>query len=237
MSKSALAKNLREPTGAITAEAARIKLEPLGTPLRAQARAHSDGRLVLEAELPWLQLGASCTAELSDGRSIEGSVHWIGLDMTRSGTARLRILVNTESAGKSIQLSVSDADVEELLPLAKKPARRRFRWMIPVLTATLAAAAGWMASYLLTPRPQLLAAPEAAPAIARVMTPPPVVKIPAESVQLPSQEMAIVMAPTAAPGAAALLPTLPALTAPAPAAKPAETRPAKTARKVLRKQR
>src|SRR5262245_6231475 len=109
---------VREPTGAIAAEPARVKLEPLGTPLRALARAHSDGRLVLEAELPWLQLGAQCTAELSDGRSIEGTVHWIGLDMTRSGTARLRILVNTAS-GKSIQLSVSDADVQELLPVPK----------------------------------------------------------------------------------------------------------------------
>jgi hypothetical protein len=238
MSNSALAKkDLREPTGAITAEAARIRLEPLGTPLRAQARAHSDGRLVLEAELPWLQLGANCTAELSDGRCVEGSVHWIGLDMTRSGTARLRILVNTDARGKSIQLSVSDADVQELMPLANKPARRRFRWMIPILTAGLAAAAGWMASHLLTPRPQLLAAPEAAPpAVERVVAAPQVVKIPAESIQLPTQEMVFVMTPTAAPAAPALVP-LPSVAA-APEAKPVAVKPpAKAARKIIRKHR
>jgi hypothetical protein len=139
----------REPTGAVSPEAARIKLEPLRTPMRAQARAHSDGRLVLEAELPWLQLGASCSAELSDGRSIDGTVHWIGLDVTRTGTARLRILVNE---GRSIQLSVSDADVQELLPK-----KRRLRWLLPVVTALVAAGIGFTAANLLTPRPQLLA--------------------------------------------------------------------------------
>jgi hypothetical protein len=151
MAKLALVE--REPTGAVNPEAARIKLEPLGTPMRAQARAHADGRLVLEAELPWLQLGASCSAELSDGRSIDGTVDWIGLDVTRSGTARLRILVNA-CEGPSIQLSVSDADVQELLPA--QPNKRRFRWLLPIVTALVAAGGGFTAANLLAPRPQLL---------------------------------------------------------------------------------
>jgi len=214
---NALADEPREPTGAINAESVRIKLQPLGTPMRAQARAHSDGRLVLEAELPWLQLGARCAAEMSDGRSIEGTVHWIGLDMTRSGTARLRILVNTDG-GQSIQLSVSDAHVQELLPAPAPKRRRSFRWMLPIMTALLAGGLGWAAANLLTPQPKLLvaapAAAEAAPA--RILQPPSVVRIPPESVPAPAQEVAVAMAPTVAP------------------AKPA---PAKAARKIVRKHR
>jgi hypothetical protein len=140
-------------TGSVTPEAARVKLKPLGMPLRAKARAHEDGRLVLEAELPWLRLGASCTAELSDGRNIDGTVHWIGIDMTRTGTARLRILVNTQS-NQSIQLSLSDADVQELLPAPRK--RRRFRWMLPIVLTMLTGGGVWAATH--TPRPQLLPA-------------------------------------------------------------------------------
>jgi hypothetical protein len=173
--------------------------------MRAQARAHSDGRLVLEAELPWLQLGAQCTAELPDGRSIDGTVHWIGLDMTRSGTARLRILVNT-GQGQSIQLSVSDADVQELMD-APRP-KKRFRWMLPMLTAVLAGSLGWLASNLSAPpRPKLLAAAEVTQQ--RVIAPPPIVKIPAESVPMPQQEIAVVMTPTVAPALPALLPAAP----------------------------
>jgi len=219
---AALAKEPREQTGAVTAENARIKLAPLGTPMRAQARAHSDGRLVLEAELPWLQLGAQCTAELPDGRSIDGTVHWIGLDMTRSGTARLRILVNT-AQGHSIQLSVSDADVQELMPAAPVPGEarlgaKRFRWMLPMVTAILAGSLGWLASNLSAPpKPKLLAAGDV-PQQQHVIAPPPIVKIPAESVPMPAQEIAVVMTPTVAPALPAVLP------APEPQAKPvAET--------------
>jgi hypothetical protein len=179
MSKPAL-KAVREPTGAMVAETTRIKLQPLGTPLRAQARAHSDGRLVLEAELPWLQLGAACTSELSDGRSIDGTVHWIGLDMTRDGTARLRILVDTHPPAESkssIQLSVSDADVEEMLPVA--PPKKRFRWLLPLLTAGLAGVVGWFASHAIEPKPQMLAPPET-PVVANQRPVEAAVKIPEE---------------------------------------------------------
>jgi hypothetical protein len=205
MSKSAL-KAVREPTGAVMAEAARIKLQPLGTPLRAQARAHMDGRLVLEAELPWLQLGAACTSELSDGRSIDGTVHWIGLDMTRDGTARLRILVDTNGQ-KSIQLSVSDADVEELLPFARP--KRQFRWMLPILIAGLAGAVGWFASHALEAKPQLLAAPETPVAVAQRPVEPAVVKIPEEK---PAGELFAVYGPPAPTAPIAAAPTTTATT-------------------------
>jgi hypothetical protein len=210
---------LREPTGTVSAEPARIKLQPLGTPLRALARAHTDGRLVLEAELPWLQLGAECTAELHDGRSIDGKVHWIGLDMTRSGTARLRILVDTHRA-KSIQLSVHDADVEELKPA---PARRP-RWLWPAVTVLLAATAGWLASRAMTPKRELLAQVEA-PAVERSLAPPPIVHIPAESLQLPATGEVAVVVPMVAPAMPPF--AVPALSAPpAISGKPTAERPA-----------
>ncbi len=229
MGTSALANANREPTGAVSAEAARIKLQPLGTPLRAQARAHTDGRLVLEAELPWLQLGAGCTAELADGRSIDGTVQWIGLDMTRSGTARLRILVNT-SSGQSIQLSVSDADVQELHAEPAPKRRRAFGWLMPIATAMLAGALGWVASNLLAPKPKLLATPTEIAEAPRVMTPPPIMKIPAESVPAPAQEIAVVMAPAVAPAVSTVVPPAPLPDAPKAA-------PAKAARKIVRKHR
>ncbi len=229
MSLPALVKASREPTGTITAEPARIKLAPLGTPLRALARAHSDGRLVLEAELPWLQLGAACTAELADGRSVDGKVHWIGLDMTRSGTARLRILVDTQKAAKSIQLSVHDADVQELLP---PPRTKRARWLLPLVSTVLAALAGGLASHVLAPpQPQLLPTAEAQPA-AVARAPLPIIKIPAESLQLPLGDVAVVV-PILAPGVPSLgVPSLSPPSLPVPAAshsKPASSR--KPARK------
>jgi hypothetical protein len=214
---AAVKESSREPTGTVTAEPARIKLQPLGTPLRALARAHTDGRLVLEAELPWLQLGADCTAELHDGRSIDGKVHWIGLDMTRSGTARLRILVDTHQA-KSIQLSVHDADVEELRP----PPSHRPRWLWPVVTVLLAATAGWLASRAMTPKQEMMTQVEA-PVAERSLAPPPIVRIPAESLQLPSTGEVAVVVPMVAPAMPQL--GVPSLTPPA-AEKPAAATPA-----------
>src|SRR5207245_1496028 len=157
---------------------------------------------------------------------------WIGLDMTRSGTARLRILVNTD-AGQSIQLSVSDADVQELLPRASSKKRRSFGWLLPITTAVLAAAAGWAASNLSAPKPRLLAAPEAAPAASapRVITPPPVVKIPAESVPAPAQEIAVVMAAAVAPAMTAVVPPADVKPAEIKTVKPARTKAASPRRR------
>src|SRR5205823_6360776 len=70
-----------------------IHLPSLPAPLRAVARDQTDRGLMLEAELPWLTLGSEIVAELSPERAVEGTVRWVGLDVTRAGHARLRIFV------------------------------------------------------------------------------------------------------------------------------------------------
>ena len=72
----------------------RIHLPSLPAPLRASARDLTERGVMIEAELPWLRLGSQVTTELSSDRACDGRVQWIGLDVTRSGSARLRIFVD-----------------------------------------------------------------------------------------------------------------------------------------------
>src|SRR6185503_19095960 len=83
----------REPS-ALFKRDVRIRLAALPAPLRAVARDQSEEGLILEAELPWLKLGSEISAELGPGQSRTGRVRWVGLDVTRAGAARLRILVD-----------------------------------------------------------------------------------------------------------------------------------------------
>src|SRR6266542_3974909 len=76
----------------------RIHLPSLSAPLRASARDLSERGIMVEAELPWLRLGSPVTTELSPDRACDGRVQWIGLDVTRSGAARLRIFVDLNEA-------------------------------------------------------------------------------------------------------------------------------------------
>ena len=78
--------------------------------------------------------------------------------MTRSGTARLRILVDTKR-GQSIQLSVSDADVQELLAARRSQEAAAVPLDAAHLTALLAGGVGWVASSLLAAKPQILPPP------------------------------------------------------------------------------
>jgi hypothetical protein len=87
---------MREPTWNKPPRPARLRLESLDAPLRAMAREQSGDELLLEAELPWLKLGALVATELDDGVMQQGRVRWLGIDVTREGAARLRILVGPE---------------------------------------------------------------------------------------------------------------------------------------------
>src|SRR5262249_34632832 len=92
----------REPTP-FRKRDVRIHLPSLNAPLRASARDLSERGIMLEAELPWLRLGSEVTTELSPERACEGRVQWIGLDVTRSGSARLRIFVDlTDDAAPGV---------------------------------------------------------------------------------------------------------------------------------------
>lgn len=81
----------------------RIHLPELTAPLRARARDLTERGVMIEAELPWLRLGSPVTTELSPERACDGHVQWIGLDVTRSGSARLRIFVDLSEASGSIE--------------------------------------------------------------------------------------------------------------------------------------
>jgi hypothetical protein len=87
---------MREPTWGTKARPARMRLEGLKAPLRAMAREQDGDGVILEAELPWLTLGSVVTTEMEPGRAVTGRIKWVGLDVTRRGAARLRILVAEE---------------------------------------------------------------------------------------------------------------------------------------------
>jgi hypothetical protein len=159
----------------------RIRLPSLSAPLRASARDLTDQGIMIEAELPWLQLGTPVTAELSPERSCAGRMQWIGLDVTKEGAARLRLFVNLRD------------DQSNALPALAAPPRARGRSMSTsyywlrsglALSGWLAAAAlGWalvrpIKPLLLPvvsnevelpaapPRPLLIVIPKAQPAVA-----------------------------------------------------------------------
>jgi hypothetical protein len=70
---------------------ARIKFDSLPTALRAVVRDASEMGITIEAELPWLSVGTAVHADCPNGVAYTARVHSFELDVTGSGTARLRI--------------------------------------------------------------------------------------------------------------------------------------------------
>ena len=158
----------------------RIHLPSLSAPLRASARDLTERGVMIEAELPWLRLGSQVTTELSADRACDGRVQWIGLDVTRSGSARLRIFVDlTEERADGTPVGPPPAVVvaDDAMPTtdAESPRPRRgWRWVWPSL-----ALGGLIASSVLSvallqkpPAPMLLptAPPEGDTTTARAPT-------------------------------------------------------------------
>jgi hypothetical protein len=70
---------------------ARIKFDSLPTVLRAVVSDASDIGITIEAELPWLSVGTALHADCPNGVEYTAHVQSFDLDVTGSGTARLRI--------------------------------------------------------------------------------------------------------------------------------------------------
>lgn len=156
----------------------RIHLPSLSAPLRASARDLTERGVMIEAELPWLRLGSQVTTELSSDRACDGRVQWIGLDVTRSGSARLRIFVDlTEERADGTPVGPPPAIVaaDDALPIGATEERRRprpLRWLWPSLAFAGLIASGVLSMALLRrpPVPTLLptAPPERAPLALRL---------------------------------------------------------------------
>src|SRR5205823_10239429 len=126
------------------------------------------------------RLGSQVTTELSADRACDGRVQWIGLDVTRSGSARLRIFVDlTEERTDGTPVGPPPAIVsaEDALHIAgddEPRARPRLRWLWPALALSGLVATGVLSAALLrrTPAPLLLptAPPERDARIARAPT-------------------------------------------------------------------
>lgn len=186
----------REPTQ-LGGRDVRIRLPELNAPLRASARELTERGLMIEAELPWLRLGSAVTAELSPDQACDGHVQWIGLDVTRSGSARLRIFIDladeegpgapgallspaagscapAEAAGRAVARDPADA-ADRVAPSARRG------WFWPALAVTAMLTSGGLGLALLRrpPVPTLLptAPPETEPHAPR---PPSEVTVPAE---------------------------------------------------------
>ncbi|MGZ3442056.1 MAG: PilZ domain-containing protein [Polyangia bacterium] len=186
----------------------RIHLPSLSAPLRASARDLTERGVMIEAELPWLRLGSQVTTELSSDRACDGRVQWIGLDVTRSGSARLRIFVDlTEERADGTPVGPPPAIVtaaEDALPLASDGERggRRLRWLWPALALSGFMATGALSLALLRkpPAPQLLpsAPPERETARARAPEHTTVPRETAEAATAPSSAVPSSAAPSSA---------------------------------------
>jgi hypothetical protein len=209
----------------------RIHLPSLSAPLRASARDLTERGVMIEAELPWLRLGSQVTTELSADRACDGRVQWIGLDVTRSGSARLRIFVDlTEERADGTPVGPPPATVtagEDALPLATDGERtgRRLRWLWPALAMTGFLATGTLSVALLRKpvAPLLLptAPPERDTAFARA---PEHTTVPREAAEAALTKATGTAAPTPTPAASA--PAVAPSPTSVPAATPSATLPA-----------
>jgi hypothetical protein len=165
----------------------RIHLPSLPAPLRASARDLTERGVMIEAELPWLRLGSQVTTELSSDRACDGRVQWIGLDVTRSGSARLRIFVDLtpeRADGTPVGPPPAIVAADDALPIGAETERRKpspLRWLWPSLALGGLIASGVLSTALLRkpPAPMLLptAPPERDAPVARA---PATTTVPAE---------------------------------------------------------
>ena len=108
------------------------------------AREQSGESVLLEAELPWLTLGSQIDTEL-DGHVQHGRVRWVGLDVTRRGAARLRILVGPDDA-PAFPAPEHTGPMPAMGATVVKPLRRRHpaSWLALCGCAFVIALAIWM---------------------------------------------------------------------------------------------
>ena len=202
-----VALNTREPTGMFRRDV-RIRLPALPSPLRAVARDSTEAGIMLEAELPWLQLGAEVVTELSPTEARVGRVQWIGLDVTRSGSARLRIFVESEKAegearplpaaappGSSMPMAVAMAQQPMVAPPPAAPrARAAWKSWAQVAVAGLLAT-GVTAFVMRPPAPaQVLRSAMAEPAV-KATPHPPIPSVVAVPKAKPEEVVAVVTPP------------------------------------------
>lgn len=193
----------REPTGTGTTSTRRelrIRLPSLPAPLRAVARDQTDRGLMLEAELPWLTLGSEIVAELSPDRAVEGTVRWVGLDVTRAGHARLRIFVEVQGEDPQHSIAPPPATHIDSVPHVTRTKPRRAPVVLTALAVggAMALAAGATALIMRQPPPPaVLALPAIEPAAPPEAHAPPVVAVPAAATP-PAQAAAPAKAAAAA---------------------------------------
>jgi hypothetical protein len=191
----------REPTISSRRDV-RIHLPSLPSPLRATARDMTERGIMIEAELPWLRLGSPVTTELSPERACDGHVQWIGLDVTRAGSARLRVFIDLGEEGgvgePPPSVTVALGEDAPAAVGAPAPRRRSWGWMWQSLALLGVLGSGVLATALLKRPPMPLLLPSAPPErdapVARV---PPKLSVPAQKTEAAAKSSDT--APQAAP--------------------------------------
>jgi hypothetical protein len=177
-------KRRRDVTGVQPLRDVRIRLPSLPSPLRAVARDQTEHGIMLEAELPWLKLGSAVTTELGPDRVQAGVVRWVGLDVTRAGSARLRIFVDLDTVDRAE--TPPPPLVAEPFPndFGRDRRRRDRHWFALGGVAVLFGFAG-LCLFRPPLQPALLPSPPAIERESRKLVPQPVLSVPKEKPETP----------------------------------------------------
>ena len=123
----------------------RVTLDSLPIPLRVTAGDQSEDGIAFEAELPWLAVGTGLNVESPSGVQQSGRIHSFGMDVTPTGSARLRIFAEVSRPGclRSEPPARPGPQASET-----RPARSSAWRLALVVGASIGAYAGWHASAL-----------------------------------------------------------------------------------------
>jgi hypothetical protein len=92
-------------------EPVKVQLPGLPSRLRARAREVMGKTLVVEADLPWLPIGATVATELGQGDVRDGKLVWVGVETGPNGLARLTLNIELDDE-PTIDIEL-EADYEE----------------------------------------------------------------------------------------------------------------------------
>jgi Tfp pilus assembly protein PilZ len=92
----------------------RVRLPGLAGPLRCNAHQVTPRLLILDADIGWLQIGSTISAELSSGSQRTGRLAWVGTEATTAGHARLSLHLEVSEDDETVVERVAEPEASSL---------------------------------------------------------------------------------------------------------------------------